>query len=137
MNTVARLPYDRPNPRVVRDMASSLQRSEAPDALFVADLMPGVARVGGELRRLGPNAPTVEIDNTDTDQYMEIEGEAAEGAAIPSALDLKSPRSDKGIRTVRDNPTGYGSRTGKDARTRCHLRFAPVQPPDCSSLAFV
>jgi len=92
MEVVARLPYDRPDPRVIRQMAASLRESEGADVAFVAGLMPEVAHVVASLRRLGMDLPLVGVDDLDAEEYPEIAGAAAEGTVIPSSFSPSSPR---------------------------------------------
>ena len=94
IDVVARLPYDRPDPRVIRDMAASLQYVETPDAIFVVGLMPGAAQVIAGLRQSGVSLPVMASDDLETDLYPQIAGAAAEGTIVPSSFDRNSPRSE-------------------------------------------
>lgn len=92
MEIVARLPYDRSDPRVIRHMVATLRESEGADAAFVAGLIPEVARVVASLRQWGMTLPLVGTDDLDTEEYPEIAGAAAEGTVLPSSFDPSSPR---------------------------------------------
>jgi branched-chain amino acid transport system substrate-binding protein len=92
LDIVARLPYDRPDVRVIRDIVDHFQITEPPDAIFVVGLMPGVAQVIAGIRRLGVTQPILATEDVDDDQYLQIAGSAAEGTVIPSAFPLNSPR---------------------------------------------
>jgi branched-chain amino acid transport system substrate-binding protein len=92
MDIVARLPYDRPDPRVIRHMVETLHETEGVDVLFAAGLLPEIARVIGSMRRWGMTLPIVGVDDLDDDLYVEVAGRAAEGTVVPSSFDLSSPR---------------------------------------------
>lgn len=92
MEILARLPYDRPDQRVIRHMVEVLNNSERVDALFIAGLMPEIAQVIASLRHLGMNLPIVGIDDLDTELFLEVAGKAAEGTVFPSTFDPGSPR---------------------------------------------
>lgn len=92
LDIVARLPYDRPDRRVIRNMVTSLEYVEAPDMVLAVGLMPGVAQVIAGLRQLGVTLPIVGSADLETDQYLEIAGAAAEGTVVPSSFDLSSQR---------------------------------------------
>jgi len=120
MDIVARLPYDRPDPRVIRRMVATLQELERVDLLFVAGLLPEIAQVVASMRRWGMALPIVGIDDLDDDLYIEVAGTAAEGTVLPSAFDLSSPRPEvsefaRRFEALYDKPPDTWAAQGYDA----------------------
>lgn len=92
MDTIHRLPFDRPDVRVIRHMVKTLEDADPVDVVFIAGLMPEIGQVVALLRKWGMNLPIVGIDDLDTELYLEVAGPAAEGSVFPSAFDSGSPR---------------------------------------------